>query len=144
MLYIKFRCHVTADVKLFIFSTRCSKSFEQSYLLNSALLILRQCSCNFSPQVIFIGINKVQQHDVFKFQSGALEVFRSWRQRITGVWGTEVRPVGSKGKAPLEGMGDKVPLEDEVPQKLLIFAYTHLKFRHLVMNRTELHFIPQS
>ena len=42
--------------KLLIFSTRCWKSFEQSYLLKSALLILRQCSYNFSHQVIFIGI----------------------------------------------------------------------------------------
>ena len=62
ILYMKFKCHVTADVtkmhdclkgilmKLLTFSTRCGncgKSFKQSYLLKSALFILRQYSLQF-------------------------------------------------------------------------------------------------
>ena len=42
-------------MKLLSVSTRCEKYFEQSYLLKSALLILRQCSCDCSHWVIFIG-----------------------------------------------------------------------------------------
>jgi hypothetical protein len=38
--------------------------------------------------------------------------------------------MGSRGEALVGGLGDFVP------QKLSIFAYVQLKFRHLVMNQT--------
>ena len=120
ILYMKSRCDVIADVTKNAWLLEWNTS-EIVHIFHTLLKIFWTI---FSAQFCFTHITtmfmqflspsdiyryEVQQHEVVKFQSGALEVFRSWRQRITGVWGTEVRPVGSRGKAPLGGLGTKSP-----------------------------------
>ena len=53
---------------------------------------------------------KVEQHDVFKFQSGALEVFISWRAKNNRGSGVQKSPSGVQGQSPsMEVWGTKFP-----------------------------------
>ena len=86
-------------MKFFKFSTRCGQYFKQSYAAQICFTRIRF----LTPSDIY---RLVAPHDVFKFQSRVLEVFRSWGHRITGgVSDRSPHALGSKGKAQVWGSG---------------------------------------